>query len=285
MSKGRINYLRYGLVVLITLAFVVATYFIVKSPKTSCEAQGKVADPTPGHRGQCLEQCQRDKYRCLTDNCKARWDQNTGAVVCSDCEIGKIPLKDERTSTYNCVPECTANSKCNDGQSCVAINKYDNATPYYCISNLYSCKKDPNGTGGHVCVRTQDSGDSLNDCLNKGRGGDPCSCDHDNPSNTTYALNNENNACSPFACTKDGKYGYGSVLSDQKKHGTCYALDSDNGFLLNPTDDKSARCTANKTQETCNNMNKEKWQCKWLSNSVFIVPGSNDLCKKGKFTR
>lgn len=280
MSKGRINYyLRYGLVVLITLAFVVATYFIVKSPKISCEAQGKVADPTPGHHGQCLEPCKRDKYRCVTDNCKARWDKNTG-VVCSDCEIGKIPLKDEGANTYNCVPECTAgdSTSCNDWQSCVAINKYDKETPYYCISNLYSCQRDPKGTGGHVCVRTQGSGDSLNDCLNRGHSGDPCSCV--NRSNTMYALNNENNACDTFVCSKYGKYGYGSDRTDQKKNGTCYALDSDTGFLLNPNDPKNSDCTDNETQKACNNMNKEKWQCKWVRNDVFIVPGSNDMCNQ-----
>lgn len=283
MSKGRINnyyYLRYGLVVLIILAFIVATYFIAKGPKTSCEAQGKVKDPTPGHTG-CLEPCKPDPkdYRCKTDKCKARWDQNKG-VVCSDCDAGKIPKKEEDTDTYKCVKECNEKDKCEDGETCTPLYSDDTSSPFYCESNLYLCTKDEKDENrGHYCKKVEPGagGRPLNECLKVGLDGGACSCAHDKG----YALNNQNNACSTFACTQDGLKGWGSNQTDPlpAKYidkdavpvvnntgiGTCYALDNE-GLLLNPNDDsdKSKVCTNNTTQESCNDMNQEGWKCKWL---------------------
>lgn len=315
MSKGRINnsyYLRYGLVVLITLAFVVATYFIV-NPKTSCEAQGKVNDPTPG-LNRCLEPCKQDSkdcskencqdYRCKTDKCKARYDINTAAVVCSDCEIGKIPLKEEGKNTYNCVPECNnkenSNWVCSDGETCKNLSEGDTGSPSYCAKNLYKCVQDV-GNRGHYCkaVTPGSGGVPLNECLNNGTtDGTACSCNH----TQGYALNSKNTACSTIACTLDGLNGWGSnqdpsrndptkkkpiegkmSLDPNPNTGTCYALDDENGLLLDPKADKSKKCTDNKTQENCNNMNAEGWKCKWLPRlrSCSPNPPTNCLIKKG----
>jgi hypothetical protein len=128
----------------------------------------------------------------------------------------------------------------------------------------YYCKKVAPGAGGLP----------LNECLKQGLAGNACSCNHEQG----YALNNQNNACSTFACTDDGKNGWGSAQTDPSKNkdkymvpvvntkiGTCYALDNE-GLLLNPNDDsdKSKVCTNKTTQESCNDMNQEGWKCKWL---------------------
>ena len=276
---SRINnnyYLRYGLVVLITLAFVVATYFIV-NPKTSCEAQGKVNDPTPGSN-RCLKPCKPDRkdYRCLTDKCKARYDINTGAVVCSDCEIGKIPLKDEGTNTYNCVPECNEDKPCRAGETCKQLSQDETGSPYYCAKNLYKCVKDV-GNRGHYCkaVTPGSGGVPLNECLNKGTTDrTACSCNH----KQGYALNSENTACSTTACTLDGLNGWGSNQPTStnnsnksyyvdpivdEKNGTCYAMD-EKGLLLDPKVDESKTCSIKTTAEECHDTNSDGWKCKWL---------------------
>ena len=275
MIKGRINnnyYLRYGLVALITLAFVVATYFIV-NPETSCEAQGKVNDPTPGHHGQCLEQCKLDTYRCVSSNCKHRWSAKTG-LVCSDCEIGKIPLKDEGTKTYNCVPECNNDKPCSDGEKCKHLSNKDDGSPSYCAKNLYRCVQDDGGRG-HYCtpVTSGSGGMPLNECLKRGMGNNyPCTCNH----KQGYALNSANTACSTTACTLDGLNGWGSnqptstnnsnkssyvdPIVDEKK-GTCYAMD-EKGLLLDPKVDKT--CSIKTTAEECHDTNSDGWKCKWL---------------------
>ena len=310
MSKGRINnnyYLRYGLVVLITLAFVVATYFIV-NPKTPCEAQGKVNDPTPGSN-RCLEPCKQDPkgFRCLTDKCKARYDINKGAVVCSDCEIGKIPLKDEGKNTYNCVPECNNNENsnwvCSDGEKCKYLSEGDTGSPSYCASNLYTCVKDV-GDRGFYCkpVTPGSGGMPLNECLKKGKTGEnPCSCNH----TQGYALNSENTACSTTACTLDGLNGWGSnqaplrndptstkknnsnkssyvdPIVDESK-GRCYAM-SENGLLLDPQFDNST-CSDKTKAEDCHDTNSDGWKCKWLPGVKCTRRKYNDakcLCESG----
>lgn len=280
---SRINnyyYLRYGLVVLITLAFVVATYFIV-NPKTSCEAQGKVNDPTPGSN-RCLKPCKPDpdNYRCLTDKCKARYDINSEAVVCSDCEIGKIPLKDEVRKTYNCVPECNnkenSNWVCSDGETCKQLSQNDTGSPSYCAKNLYKCVQDV-GNRGHYCkaVTPGSGGVPLNECLNNGTtDGTACSCNH----KQGYALNSANTACSTTACTLDGLNGWGSNQPTStnnsnksyyvdpivdEKNGTCYAMD-EKGLLLDPKVDESKTCSIKTTAEECHDTNSDGWKCKWL---------------------
>ena len=264
-KKNTIVVVRAVLVVFIVSAFLGSAYYILKDKRT-CEAQGKVDDPTPGHRG-CLEPCKRDKYRCVSSNCKHRWSAKTG-LVCSDCDAGKIPQKED-TDTYKCVRECNKNDKCEDGETCTSLSD-DANSPSYCASNLYTCTKD--GNRGHYCTQVAPGagGRPLNECLKTGYDGAPCSCDHEKG----YALNNKNNACSTFACTPDGLKGWGSNQLKPEKNkyvdpvvdnstGTCYALDKE-GLLRNPNDDESKVCTNNTTQESCNNMNQEGWKCKWL---------------------
>ena len=292
MSKGRINnnnYLRYGLVAFMILAFLAAIYFIVQRETTTCEAQGKATNPQPG-QNRCIERCKRDTsgYWCITENCKPRWDEKNRIVVCGDCEVGYIAVKNEITGKYECQSVCNSMGKCPNGQQCTPVSKEKGNTspPRYCGTNTYSCVLDPvkditkngktiikAGERGKKCI-LDPSGVPLSECLLSGASkmGDKnpeCGCNHQKG----YALNSKNTACDTVACTEDGINGWGSLQAQNLKStgfkptvdtvkGTCYSLDTD-GLLVNPKNDKTA-CSTAKNKTACINNNSDGWKCKWL---------------------
>lgn len=295
MGKGRVNnnnYLRYGLVVFIILAFLGSIYFIVKSPTTGdCAVQGKAENPKPGQENKCIARCKPtlNNWWCKTDNCKPRWDENKKSVVCRDCEIGNIAVQNKNTGDYTCQQACGSNEDCPTNQKCIPVStERHTSPPSYCGTALYSCVLDPpedikvdgktvvsQGERGKKCV-PDPAGSPLNECLLRGAqflnspsDSVECACNH----KKGYALNSENTACDTLACTEDGLNGWGSEKNKSIKStgfkpkvdtdkGTCYSLDTD-GLLVNPKNDKTA-CSTAKNKIDCINNNSDGWKCKWL---------------------
>lgn len=282
------------LVAVIVLSFVGIVYYVVSRDKRTCAEKNQVDNPNPNKKG-CLDKCISDpenpkEYRCKTPKCKRQWYKKIEKAVCADCDEGQIPIKDNETGNYNCVPECNPDAKpgasgaCNTGNECVAVNAPDENTVYHCISQRFTCAPDPvNPTRGNICIRTEGTGTSLAKCLNVGNTGTPCSCNH----KQGYALNSANTACSTTACTLDGLNGWGSnqdpsrnadptktnnsnksyyvdpIIVDESK-GTCYAM-AENGLLLDPNVDKSkTTCGSKTTAGDCHDTNRDGWKCKWL---------------------
>ncbi len=293
------------LVAVIVLSFVGIVYYVSKDKRT-CAEKNQVDNPNPNKKG-CLDKCISDpenpkEYRCKTSKCKRQWYKKIEKAVCADCDEGKIPIKDNETGNYKCVPECNNNENsswvCSDGETCKHLSNNDEGSPSYCASTLYKCVKDDIGNRGHYCtpVTPGSGGMPLDECLNKGNAdGDPCSCNH----KQGYALNSANTACNTIACTLDGLNGWGShrdrnhdpkpnekgrmSLDPNPNTGTCYALDDENGLLLDPKAEKSKKCSSNTKAQDCLNMNAEGWKCKWLLRVRSCSPNlpTNCLIKKG----
>lgn len=291
MVKNTTNIPKVVLVAIIVLSFVGIVFYVTEDKRT-CAEKNQVDDPSPNKEGGCLDKCIAEpdnpkEYRCKTSKCKRQWYKKIEKAVCADCDEGQIPIKDNETGNYNCVPECKPDAKpgasgaCNTGEECIAVNTTDPNTVYHCISQRYTCRQDPvNSTRGHICIRTEGTGTSLAECLNTGNSGGPCTCNH----KQGYALNSANTACSTTACTLDGLNGWGSnqdpsrndptktnnsnksnyvnPIVDESK-GKCYAI-AENGLLLDPNDDKSKTCSSKTTAADCHNTNSDRWKCKWL---------------------